>query len=83
MNKALKDGGKVCTQAESMWLHLDLIAKLVKDASHTFANVEVSSNHTHSKYAQHSHMLLEYFRTKTDGSIECILFFFVCFVRCV
>jgi len=43
MNKALKDGGKVCTQAESMWLHLDLIAKLVKDASHTFANVEYAT----------------------------------------
>ena len=43
MNKALKDGGKVCTQAESMWLHLDLIAKLVKDSSHTFANVEYAT----------------------------------------
>jgi spermidine synthase len=43
MDRALKDGGKVCTQAESMWLHLDLIAKLVKDASHTFANVEYAT----------------------------------------
>lgn len=43
MNKALKDGGKICTQAESMWLHLDLIAKLVKDSSHTFANVEYAT----------------------------------------
>jgi len=43
MNEALKDGGKVCTQAESMWLHLDLIAKLVKDSSHTFANVEYAT----------------------------------------
>jgi spermidine synthase len=43
MNKALKDGGKVCTQAESMWLHLDLIAKLVKDTAHTFANVEYAT----------------------------------------
>jgi spermidine synthase len=43
MNNALKDGGKVCTQAESMWLHLDLISKLVKDSSHTFANVEYAT----------------------------------------
>jgi len=43
MNHALKDGGKVCTQAESMWLHLDLIAKLVKDASYSFANVEYAT----------------------------------------
>lgn len=43
MNNALKDGGKVCTQAESMWMHLDLIAKLVKDSSHTFANVEYAT----------------------------------------
>lgn len=43
MNKCLKDGGKICTQAESMWLHLDLIHKLVKDSSHTFANVEYAT----------------------------------------
>lgn len=43
MHDALKDGGKVCTQAESMWLHLDLIGKLVKDSSHTFANVEYAT----------------------------------------
>ena len=27
--KALRDGGVICSQAECMWLHLDLIAELV------------------------------------------------------
>ena len=43
MYNALKDGGKVCTQAESMWLHLDLIAQLVKLSSHIYANVEYAT----------------------------------------
>lgn len=43
MHEALREGGKVCTQAESMWLHLDLIGKLVKDSSHTFANAEYAT----------------------------------------
>ena len=43
MDKALKAGGKVCTQAESMWLHLDLIDKLVRDSLQIFANAEYAT----------------------------------------
>ena len=31
MHRALKPGGKVCTQAESIWINLGLIYKLMKD----------------------------------------------------
>lgn len=43
MNNALRPGGKVCTQAESMWLHLPLIQKLIKDSSRIFENVEYAT----------------------------------------
>jgi len=43
LNKALKAGGKVCTQAESQWLHLDLIERLVKDSLQIFANAEYAT----------------------------------------
>lgn len=46
MNKALKPGGKICTQAESMWLNLDLIYKLVKDAMDIYANAEYATTQT-------------------------------------
>jgi len=37
---ALKKGGILITQAECMWLHLDLIGKMVKFVRKIFANVE-------------------------------------------
>jgi len=43
MDKALKAGGKICTQAESMWLHLDIIKKLVNFTSRTFKNCEYAT----------------------------------------
>lgn len=39
MHRALRPGGKVSTQAESMWLHLDLIKQLVVLANNIFENV--------------------------------------------
>jgi len=40
MFKALKPGGRICVQAESMWMHLDLIEKLVRESSQIFDSVE-------------------------------------------
>jgi len=40
MHKSLRDGGIVCTQGESMWLHLDLIEPLVSAISKFFTTVE-------------------------------------------
>jgi spermidine synthase len=46
MNKALRPGGKICTQAESLWINLDLIHKLVKDALDIYANAEYATTQT-------------------------------------
>jgi len=43
MYNALRGGGKVCTQAESVWLNLDLIQKLVAENMDLFANVEYAT----------------------------------------
>jgi spermidine synthase len=43
MYGALKAGGKICTQAESMWINLNLIKRLMKDALAIFANAEYAS----------------------------------------
>jgi len=43
MYAALKPGGKVATQAESMWVHLNLIQKLIKDATAIYAGVEYAT----------------------------------------
>jgi len=40
MRKALKDGGIVCTQAECLWLHMDLISKLVTESRELYDKVE-------------------------------------------
>jgi len=40
MRKALKDGGIVSTQAECLWLHLELINKLVQESKELYAKVE-------------------------------------------
>jgi len=39
MYKALREGGIVCTQGESQWLHLDLIKPLVDSIKLTYSNV--------------------------------------------
>ncbi|KAK8815222.1 hypothetical protein WA158_003434 [Blastocystis sp. Blastoise] len=39
MKEALREGGIICTQGECQWLHLDLIAKVMNDASKLFKNV--------------------------------------------
>ena len=36
LHKALRPGGVVCTQAESLWLHLDLIKELYSVCSNIF-----------------------------------------------
>lgn len=46
MAKALKPGGKVCTQAECYWKDLPLIKKLVKESRHIYDNVEYASTQT-------------------------------------
>lgn len=43
MYAALKAGGKICTQAESIWINLDLIEKLVRDSLAIFANAEYAT----------------------------------------
>lgn len=43
MYAALRPGGKVCTQAESMWINLDLIRKLLHDSLFIFANAEYAT----------------------------------------
>jgi len=43
MYNALRPGGKVATQAESIWLNLDLIQRLVTANLGTFANVEYAT----------------------------------------
>jgi spermidine synthase len=39
-SKSLKKGGILITQAECMWLHIDLIAKMIKYVTKIFANVD-------------------------------------------
>jgi len=43
MHKALKPGGKVCTQAETIWINLDLIQKLLTSSLSLYANAEYAS----------------------------------------
>lgn len=43
MYNALRPGGKVCTQAECIWLNLDLIQKLVYENMDLYANVEYAT----------------------------------------
>jgi len=43
MNDALRDGGKIGTQAESMWMHLDLIKRLITQVSAMFASCEYTT----------------------------------------
>jgi spermidine synthase len=43
MHNALRAGGKIATQAESIWLNLDLISGLFKKNLGTFANVEYAT----------------------------------------
>jgi spermidine synthase len=40
MHKSLRDGGIVCTQGESIWLHLDIIKPLVDSIKQTFTSVQ-------------------------------------------
>jgi spermidine synthase len=40
MFKCLRKGGIVCTQGECMWLHLELIAPLMKSLSNNFSSIE-------------------------------------------
>jgi len=39
MNMALREGGKISTQAESIWMHLDLIKGLFRKTRNIFVNV--------------------------------------------
>ena len=41
--RALRDGGVACTQAECIWLHLDLIGGLLKAAKSIFPNADYAS----------------------------------------
>lgn len=40
MRDALRPGGIVCTQGECLWLHLDLIERVMRDAAKLYANVD-------------------------------------------
>jgi len=40
MHKSLRDGGIVCTQGESVWLHLDIIKPLMDSIKLTYSSVE-------------------------------------------
>jgi len=43
MYNTLRPGGKIATQAESIWLNLDLIQRLVRENLNTFDNVEYAT----------------------------------------
>ena len=43
MHAALRPGGRVCTQAESLWMHLPLIQRLLTDSIAIFANAEYAT----------------------------------------
>jgi len=43
MFNTLRPGGKIATQAESIWLNLDLIQRLVRENLDIFANVEYAT----------------------------------------
>ena len=43
MHAALRAGGKVCTQAESIWINLPLIQQLVSDSLQIYANAEYAT----------------------------------------
>ena len=43
MHAALRPGGKVCTQAESIWINLPLIQQLVSDSLQIYANAEYAT----------------------------------------
>mmetsp|Transcript_2204 Transcript_2204/g.4546 ORF Transcript_2204/g.4546 Transcript_2204/m.4546 type:complete len:216 (-) Transcript_2204:284-931(-) len=40
MHKSLRQGGVICTQAESVWLHLDIIARLYKSCKTIYDSVQ-------------------------------------------
>lgn len=40
MHRSLRDGGIVCTQGESIWLHLDIIKPLIDSIKQTYTSVE-------------------------------------------
>jgi len=40
MRKALREGGIVCTQAECLWLHLDIISNLLKQSREIYNTAE-------------------------------------------
>lgn len=42
-HRILRPGGILCTQAESLWIHADLIASLVKEKGVPFASAEYAS----------------------------------------
>lgn len=46
LHRAVRPGGIVCTQAESLWLHLDIIKSLAGMCSGVFAGGSVSYAHT-------------------------------------
>eukprot|EP00823_Brevimastigomonas_motovehiculus_P008119 TRINITY_DN7391_c0_g1_i1.p1 TRINITY_DN7391_c0_g1~~TRINITY_DN7391_c0_g1_i1.p1 ORF type:complete len:379 (+),score=125.63 TRINITY_DN7391_c0_g1_i1:47-1183(+) len=43
MEHALKAGGRISTQGESVWLHLDLIERLLSTSKNMFASVEYAT----------------------------------------
>jgi len=43
LHDALRDGGRVCCQGESMWLHLELLKKLVNECGEPFAAAEYAT----------------------------------------
>ncbi len=43
MYKSLREGGIVCTQGESLWLHADLIRPLINSISRNYSTVEYST----------------------------------------
>jgi len=43
MNQSLKPGGRISTQAESVWMHLELIQSLFRKTRSIFGNVEYAT----------------------------------------
>ena len=53
MKKCLRAGGRVCTQAESVWLHLDLIKGMIANANSLYDSSEYATTQGIVKHHHH------------------------------
>ncbi|KAE9614417.1 Spermidine synthase 2 [Lupinus albus] len=63
--KALRPGGVVCTQAESIWLHMDIIENIVENCRQTFKG---SVNYAWTTVPTYPSGMIGFMLCSTDGS---------------